>query len=613
MPYIRVVEGVMYEYDSATDVQGPPLAELGLNAYRYLEARNWSLNPPSPPDPDSPDYTVDFPFLAGHKFRFLNIMAAPFTLTEWTNVVGDPNPDVDGIGILSTYFPGVKKILDEALSEGIGLIMCPIWNIEVMKTRFDTTGATLLDPQSPIRRYMREFHRLFVREFKNHRGVAGWMISQEIFNFPPFKGPPVLYAEAGALFKDLAEVVRSEDLLKRMITTCANGFVRVSDLSQQLTLDEYMRDVLPILNPDPIDTVSQTLFRGNLYLSTDGSDHKNYLDQSLAYLLTLQAAARQMGKPVHIASFGVSTDDEAPNQLNDSTQRNLTTFIEYMGRAGVQLASHWVWNADVGDQNIWNVMTSGGNPAVYKRPEVFEALKVGRALMKAWQDQPIIRQHVAPQFPEVAHFRITRTAAAMFKADSTLLNSDEFSLSYTMRQIRGSQLVDVPFFRKVANNSGWIINAGIPNDSLSIWTGTALGNRLTTNYAPVNVPGRWVRITWTVSKAEKIMRLYVNDFAWVTLRDGTMVFAGGSAPFVVGRPLQAAAPYNDVPEWDLSDVILYKRVLTPQEVFEYGQHGTVLQPAGRWKLNGNLLDSSGHGVHGVPYDANTALPTFIAP
>ena len=38
-------------------------------------------------------------------------------------------------------------------------------------------------------------------------------------------------------------------------------------------------------------------------------------------------------------------------------------------------------------------------------------------------------------------------------------------------------------------------------------------------------------------------------------------------------------------------------MLTPKEVYDYGQYGIVHRPVGRWKLDGSLEDSSGFGNH----------------
>jgi hypothetical protein len=91
MPHIRVIEGVMYEFDNSRN-KIAPLAELGLNAYRYLEARDWSATGTGSTNPNTnPDYTDDFPFLYGHGFRFLSLMGAPFGMDLWEN--GGWHPD----------------------------------------------------------------------------------------------------------------------------------------------------------------------------------------------------------------------------------------------------------------------------------------------------------------------------------------------------------------------------------------------------------------------------------------------------------------------------------------------------------------------------------------
>jgi hypothetical protein len=525
-------------------------------------------------------------------------------------VVGTPTGNPVSLNILPTFAPVVENILDAARDQGIGLIVCPIWNLSTIAALFgDSTGATLLNPASQARQYIREFHRWYVQTFSGHPGVAAWMISQEIFNFQPFAGPPQLFAEAGQLMQETAAIVRAEDPWGRMITTCNNGILPQPNLADQYSLDEYLEKILPIINPDPIDTVSQTLFCGSPYLSTDLTSAKDYLQQSLAYLQVVQAAAKRLGKPLHVASFGLSTAEET--RLQDVTQRNLSTFIEYMGRTGVQLASYWVWNTTVTNLATWNVLVTDANPANFQRPAVFEALKIGRSLMKAWPSQEIDRKPPQPAFPVVARFRVTHDAGTMFKVISSRLNSASFSLSYTARLVRGTQLNDVPFFEKrntVA--TGWSIAVDHNNSYLQLWT-SGFGPKLGRNNAPMDVPGEWVRITWTV-KAGEFMRLYVNDFAWVTLKSANGSVSGND-PFHIGRLAQTGAPLSEASEWDLSDLIFYDRALTPMEVYEYGQFGTVRNPVGRWKLDGDLQDASGHGLHGVPYDGITNIPAFIVP
>jgi len=58
MPYIKVINGVMQEFNAA-GVNTGKVSGIGLNAHAYLEHRQWSVNAPLAPDPKTPDYSTD--------------------------------------------------------------------------------------------------------------------------------------------------------------------------------------------------------------------------------------------------------------------------------------------------------------------------------------------------------------------------------------------------------------------------------------------------------------------------------------------------------------------------------------------------------------------------
>jgi len=71
-------------------------------------------------------------------------------------------------------------------------------------------------------------------------------------------------------------------------------------------------------------------------------------------------------------------------------------------------------------------------------------------------------------------------------------------------------------------------------------------------------------------------------------------------PIIVGRVADNDAQIaGATASWQLSDLILYDRVLTPLEVFEYGVYRKVVGAVGRWTLNGDLTDGSGNANHGA--------------
>lgn len=607
MPHIKVVDGVMYEFEGVN--QRGPIAELGLNAYNYLERRYWSATSANGTDPvEDPDYTIDFPFLAEKGFRFLTVMAAPFGETDWKNVVGQANPDAPDLGIKSTYFPIVRAMLDAAATAGIGIILCPCWNFTAIPGQVSETNTSMLVASSKTRRYLKGFVGRMVAEFHDHPGVAAWMIAQESFNIDAFQPPLARYEDLGAMLQELAQAARDNDSLDRMIHACNNGMLP-ADTDRKL-LDYYVEHVLPAINPAPIDCISETLFFVNEYVSsasyyrvTPSSPQlpnpfrmPDYVSQSLGYLRVLQARAKQLGKPYYVASFGVSTQQET--DLGDHSQKDLLTFIDYMARTGVQLASHWVWNSgDIVPE--WKILVTSQAPSTYVRPEVFNALRAGQILMQTWPELPITRRGATPAFSTYAKFTVSATQGTMFRASGAGIGAADFSLSYTIRNIHTTALQYVAFFQTHVNDTaGWTVayNAG---SYLQLWKmpGNSPYKSLAGTQAPIDVEGEWTRITWTV-RHDGVISLYVNDFLWACGHDAiSPSFAGGPSVLSIGRSAQPTAP-GQTAEWDLSDVVLYDRELTPKEVFEYGQYGVVRDPVGRWKLDGNMLDSSGNGYNG---------------
>lgn len=620
MPYIRSIEGALYEFDNDDNRLGR-LQALALNSYSYLQRRLWSATGTGITNPvTNPDYTDDFPFLAAHGFRYIQIMAAPFGAVEWKTYVGEPDLSHVNLGIKASYFAAVNAILEEAKAYGLGLLLCPFWNPMMVPSLFDEAQTAILDANSKTRQYIRAFAARFAQEFAGHDGVAGWTVTEEILNALAFHGTPRLFAQAGQVVKEMAQAVRSKDATRRRIIMAANnGILRPESAGDKITLDDYVATILPVINPDPVDTISETLFVGNQFLSS--TTPPDYTTQSLAYLRVMQAAASRLGKPYVVSSFGVSIPQES--NLGDTSQRNLLTFIANMAQAGVQLAVHWVWNAgapeDISeDLEDFNVLVTGNAPSTFVRPDVFGALKQGQTLMRVWPAQPLIREPIRPRFGSVAHFRVTALQGSLFTVTNNAVNTAEFSISYTMRQTSRSSLANQRFLgkRPVSGGAttGWVVAIDGGKSYFQLWNGTgvdgSLSTRMSDNDAPLDELGEWVRVTWTAS-ATGVTCLYVNDFLWAR-HPGTGVYSAGTDPFVVGRLAGAA---GETVEWDLSDVILYDRQLTPREVFEYGQYGTVINPLGRWTLDGNLLDSGPRGLDGVQYTPQggsaVALPSFV--
>lgn len=125
--------------------------------------------------------------------------------------------------------------------------------------------------------------------------------------------------------------------------------------------------------------------------------------------------------------------------------------------------------------------------------------------------------------------------------------------------------------------------------------GNAVSSNNNGHGVEVDIANRWLRCTYTV-KHDGSISLYVDDFLMYQGNKMSQPFVNAmGTPLVIGRNVHALE--QGAPAWQLSDVILYDRVLTPKEVYDYGQYGIVNRPVGRWKLDGNLEDSSGFGNH----------------
>lgn len=617
MPYIKVQDGVMQEYDH-TGLNTGPVASIGLNAYNYLERRNWSATEHGGTGPSNPDYPEDFAFLQSKGIKYLQVMMAPFSgtgdSTSWNVVVGGPrfNNDnsVNSLNINQTYWNAVQAFLDAAQAHDIGIIACPFWNIKAIPALVGDTNAALSVANSKSRNYMRAFAAAFAARFKDHVGIAGWMAGQEItlntgLNYDT--APPVL--------QDVAQAIRTQDTLQRMISS-GNAALPHTD-PRTYTIDQYL-DIVVAMNPSPIDTLCENLFLGSEYFSSgvtpvagrDTGLHADFTSCSLPYLKMMQKLASDKKKPYYVGSFGLTTTDEGA--LNDTTQHNLSTLLDNFCRTGVQLASHWVWNSgNIESLKPWNVLvTATGTGNV--RAEVFDAIlaKLDRSRM-APPDDLVTRQLNTPRFDKTATFSCTRQQSCQFTipANATLKQSKNFSVSYTINQTALSLQTEGTLIRHTSGSvnldaCGWTCyKNGGSNDSnifMQLYSGVAYGAGDAGNRGHSDAADTWTRITFTVDAMSGIA-LYVNDFLMAYKTPTEAWTAAASSDIQVGRGMSANA------SWRLSDLILYDRVLTPQEVFDYGVTGNAVNPAGRWKLDGSFQDSSGNNNHGVYPTVNNSV------
>ncbi|WP_175022902.1 LamG-like jellyroll fold domain-containing protein [Rugamonas rivuli] len=603
MPYIKVENGVMQEYNN-DGLNTGPVASIGLNAYSYLERRGWSATGKGVTGPSNPDYLEDFPYLQSKGIKYLQVMAAPFSASgsylSWSVVVGQPSFNgnaVSDLKINDSYWAAVQNLLDAAKAHNIGIIACPFWNILAIPELVGEDKSALLQSDSKSRNYLRAFAAAFVARYKNHVGIAAWMAGQEIT-----LNTGLDYNTAPAVLKDIAETMRAQDTLQRMISSGNAALPHYSP--RKYTIDEHV-EIVRAMNPSPIDTICENLFLNSEYFSSgeapvsgqSGALRADLTSCSLPYLKVMQKLASDLGKPYYVGSFGLNKDEEAALQ-DTTTQHNLSILLQNFYRTGVQLACHWVWNSgEVKDLKPWNVLvTDAGNNI---RPEVFAAITAVLDRSRTAPPDALINRKLNSIFSErSATFTNTPSQWCCFTIapKAALCSSTNFSISYTVNQSVKSLETAGPFIRRVtgavnADARGWVIyknGLADANAFMQLFDGKTVGIDAG-HKGRTDVADTWTRITFTVEANSRIA-LYVNDFLMGYTQPGApWSNVGGLEAIQIGRT--SLTSNADVVSWKVSDIILYDRVLTPQEVFDYGISGQVVNAAGRWRLNGDFKDA----------------------
>ncbi|WP_035821547.1 LamG-like jellyroll fold domain-containing protein [Janthinobacterium sp. RA13] len=603
MPYIKVINGVMQEFNAA-GVNTGKVSGIGLNAHAYLEHRQWSVNAPLAPDPKTPDYSTDLPYLAANGFKYLQVMLAPFKGKDgywnWGEVVGEPKFATDNtltdVNIKDSYWLAITALLDCALANGIGIIACPFWNpyaVPQLVGEAGPAGATkdeqaavarvaLVNPQSKTRRYMRAFAQAFAQHYSNHAGIAAWMAAQELMGVTG-----ISLTATREIIQETAQLLRDNDGLARMISSGNAGIAHTSP--RQGSLQQYVTETLPFVNPDPVDCLCENLFPGNEYVSSAlGSSADlpaDFVSSSLAYLQVMQRAAHALGKPYYLGSFCLSQKQELALQ-DTERQDNLHALLSAIRRTGVQLACYWDWNGgkpmEVDGLNLVETPAySNGRKAVW------DALR-GEDAMRPAPPTPCFGVKKTLQF---------QPGLMLTVPSSVRYESADFSLSYCIRQQAFSTMVGRggAFVARQANLKGWTLLTQDIQTFLFLLNSAGAGFNNNGHGVNVDSANRWFRCTYTV-KHDGSISLYVDDFLMSQGSKMVTPFVQAiGAPLVIGRTVDALE--QGAPAWQLSDVILYDRVLTPKEVYDYGQYGIVHRPVGRWKLDGDLEDSSGFGNH----------------
>jgi hypothetical protein len=621
VPYIKVINGVMQEFDGQHLNTGR-VASIGLNAYSHLENLSWGHIPADSIHAGHakyPAYPDDFRFLRQQGFKYVQVMMTPFNgvggYFSWESVVGRPDFNADNtvrnLNINSTYWNLLQTYLDCAQQNDIGVIACPFWNVQAIPKLLGETNVELTVANSKSRNYLREFSAAFTARFAHHTGIAAWMANQEILNVrlnadaEGKGGTPLCTIHAADMIREVAVQIRQNDPLGRMISSGNAGIPHTVPRQPDLFLDKYLSDTLQALNPDPVDCLCQNLFLDNEYVSSaqEGGDLRaDYSSCSLGYLKVMQKVASELKKPFYIGSFGLSTRQERRLPNTAAAQEDLRALLRNMARTGVQLASHWAWNCaatmtEKPDRDGWHILktATGQNN---DRAEVFDVLQGELSNFASTVADDLIQRSKKPFHSTVMNFEVSQAQGRYLAIPHReVYNSQDMSLSFTIRQVKYAAQLYQPFIQHRNTTQGWAILQQACMSYISI-ASTAGSSNNSGHGAPSDVLNEWVRCTYTV-KANGCISLYVDDFLMSQTQGvspppfsnqvvpGNAILIGREKNYIAG----ASREVDSI--WQMSDIILYNRVLTPSEVFEYGtSRSPAKDPVGHWTLNDTVKDAS---------------------
>ncbi len=614
MPYIKVINGVMQEFNNS-GVNTGPVNTCGFNAYSYMEDMYWSSNSYTG-TAYNPTYSVDFPFLAANGIKYLKCMFIPYAnsgVYDFATVVGQATFNADNsvaaLNINSSYITQVQGLFTAAATNGLG-IFAIVSNIGLNSSITAMCGETYplcySNYYSKTRNYIRSFVAWFVTQFQSNLSIAAWSCFVEANNTVKDN---VLLA---SLVKDVATAIRTNDPLSRMIAGGHAG--EPGGYGIQNSFDSYLNNVVAAINPSPVDCVELHVYSTNAFTGNPSGLNSyigTYTNDFEPFVAQIQAFCKKIGKPFFAGEWGIGVNNAAT--LGDSTNQNVSSALALFQKYGVQLSMIWDWNAYPTMSPNWNIITGQGyseQAGVFNLIVSQNTLQVGAPatnLIPAYKNAT----KFVPPFAQALDFWPLASGNALTNgftaAGSSGFSAGAVSVVFSIFTKGFSNLLDTSIINARASNTGWaIVDYLHAATSYILWldSGTGFGTDTSTGIYPNNTTGRWYRLAFTFANGSAPI-VYTNGFQ----QQAGNVYSG----FVNAQnPIQ----FGSISSWPtptpyiLSDVQVFNRALTPLEVYNDYLGNYASSPIGRWTLNGNLLDSSGYGNNGYVATGQT-MPSFV--
>lgn len=319
---------MLYPYGDKLYCDGFPVRTIGVVDFynlQFLQVHG------------STNYVLDLKKMNQDGIKFVRSPSGPITAAELNATY------YGGTVEKQKYLDDIRRYLDWANYQGIGVILSLFWNYhalpdvasESLTVAYGTNGTL---PSSQTMTLAAEYITTIVTEFEDHPSLSGWECGQEYNNVWDLQ-TDTLTKEAGLAFIDWVAVqVRAIDVSDRIIITGNDGPNAVS------SYEEFFNTQLAQSNPASYNTISFGKYQYGMG-SRRGDDLTNYLTQC-------RRVAKLQNKPFILKETGFTqADNTVLHNYNgiDSTESFRIT-VDSIHDSGTQLAFVWGW----ADKNYLN-------------------------------------------------------------------------------------------------------------------------------------------------------------------------------------------------------------------------------------------------------------------
>ena len=525
-------------------------------------------------------YATEFALMASYGCRVVRMPLTPMWPSEWSALIGTTTPSS------ATFYTRLDAVMNAAAAAGISVVGTLFWRFATVPDLKAERISQLGVGTSASRAYMTAFVAEIVARYKDHAALGGWEISNEselyaeagtFLSVNTGKGTPASYSApldtfTFEMYRDIAAKltaqIRSIDNPKVLVLQGAGGaqphVSRQAYWSKPQFADQR--------HADHVDT--------HLYSYVDfvGKD----ISQAGPYLARLAQEAR--GRPVIIGEFGAGAVGDGSDAIAEARIRAAYPLI----RAHAALALQWQWSVYDTSYGVHPTTPRSAGHLV-GRPSGMVASR-GRG--------PVLAKN-GPPFATCMR-AVGGATTGINVPDAAILRPPVFTVMCWGKLMAATAATARKLLMKGnGTNDGWRLvllpGAGMsPGSVYGEMKATDGTNKASTVADTGPRFGQWAHHAITFDGT------YMTKW-----RDGLSV--GNKLDFT-GKSWAASA--NDLrigsnvgsEPWDgfISDVRMYDRVLTADEISAAMQGANIPGLVGWWKLNGDARDSSGNGNHGTP-------------